>query len=350
MTYINAVSTIDFPYQTEQQEVKHHVREMFSAAYPMVEQALDIFENAEINKRNFCKPLTYYKSQKDFNSQNATYIECSVVYAAQAIRECAVRAGVGLNEITDIIFVSSTGLATPSIDALLVNQLKLNRDIRRYPLWGLGCGGGVSGIAKAAMITEAKPEAVVLLVAVELCSLTFLKSDFSKSNFVATSLFSDGIAAVIIRAKQDNSQLKFRIIASDSRLYYNTTDIMGWEFLNSGFKVVFSRDIPAFINQFVRPEVDDFLAQHDLKIEDIRHFIFHPGGKKVIDAYKQALDLDEDSLRQTSGVIRDYGNMSSPTVLYVLERFMNGNCEKGYGLMLALGPGFCTEMVLLSVE
>jgi alkylresorcinol/alkylpyrone synthase len=199
------------------------------------------------------------------------------------------------------------------------------------------------------MITEAHPDAVVLLVAVELCSLTFLKSDFSKSNFVATSLFSDGIAAVIIQAKHETESPKFRIIASDSRLYYDTTDIMGWEFLDSGFKVVFSRDIPAFINQNVRTEVDDFLAKQGLKIEDIRNFIFHPGGKKVIDAYLQSLALNKDSLKQTSSVIRDYGNMSSPTVLYVLERFMNGDYEPGYGLMLALGPGFCTEMVLLSI-
>ncbi len=350
MTYIDAVSTIDFPHQADQQEVKRHVREMFSDSYPMVEQALDIFENAEIKSRNFCKPLEYYKSIKGFSEQNTVYVECSLVYAAQAIRQCAAKAGIKLSEITDIIFVSSTGLATPSIDALLINQLKLNRDIRRYPLWGLGCGGGVSGIAKAGMITEARPEAVVLLVAVEMCSLTFLKNDFSKSNFVATSLFSDGIAAVIIRAKQNDSQNKFRIIASDSRLYYNTTDIMGWEFLDSGFKVVFSRDIPAFINQYIRTEVDAFLAQHNLTLAEIKNFIFHPGGKKVISAYMEALDLSKESMQQTISVIRDYGNMSSPTVLYVLDRFMDGNCEKGYGLMLALGPGFCTEMVLLSVD
>lgn len=350
MAYISAVSTIEFPYLTSQQDVKRHVREMFSSEYPIVEQALDIFDNAEITSRNFCQPLEYYKTLHGFGEQNKAYISIAVEYATQAVSQCAAKAGISLNAITDIIFVSSTGLATPSIDALLVNRLQLNLNIRRYPLWGLGCGGGVSGLAKANLITEARPEAVVLLVAVELCSLTFLKSDFSKSNFVATSLFSDGIAAVIVQAKTESVLPQFSIVSASSRMYYNTEDIMGWEFLDSGFKVIFSRDIPAFINQYVRPVVNDFLALHGLELKDIRNFIFHPGGKKVITAYLEALGLETDQLHLTRSVIKDYGNMSSPTVLYVLERFMQGGSEPGYGLMLALGPGFCTELVLLNIK
>lgn len=346
---ISAVSTVVFPHLTDQQEVKRYVREMFSADHPIVEQALDIFENAEIKTRNFCQPFEYYKSLHGFGEQNKAYISIAVDHAAAAIRQCARQAGVEFDAITDIIFVSSTGLATPSIDARLINRLKLNLKIRRYPLWGLGCGGGVSGLAKAAMITEAYPDAVVLLVAVELCSLTFLKNDFNKSNFVATSLFSDGIAAVIVQAKNEDIAPSFRIVDSESRMYYDTEDIMGWEFLDSGFKIIFSRDIPDFIHHYVSPVVNEFLARNGLELKDISNFIFHPGGKKVISAYIEALGITDEDMQLTHNVINDYGNMSSPTVLYVLQRFMQGGAKPGYGLMLALGPGFCTELVLLKI-
>lgn len=349
MASISAVSTVVFPQLTDQQEVKRHVREMFSAANPIVEHALDIFDNAEITNRNFCQPLEYFKSLHGFGEQNKAYISIAVDYATDAIRACAEQAGVNLDAITDIIFVSSSGLATPSIDALLINRLKLSLNIRRYPLWGLGCGGGVAGLAKAAMITEAYPDAVVLLVAVELCSLTFLKNDFSKSNFVATSLFSDGIAAMIVQAKIEDSTPSFRVVDSQSRMYYDTEDIMGWEFLDSGFKVIFSRDIPAFITKYVSPVVNDFLARNGLELRDINNFIFHPGGKKVITAYIEALGITKADMHLTHSVINDYGNMSSPTVLYVLQRFMQGGSKPGYGLMLALGPGFCTELILLKI-
>ncbi|NNU34157.1 type III polyketide synthase [Mucilaginibacter sp. S1162] len=246
--------------------------------------------------------------------------------------------------------MSTTGLATPSIDALIINKMRLNPHVNRSPLWGPGCGGGVSGMAKANIAALANPDAVVLLVAVELCSLTLIKSDYSKSNFIGSSLFSDGIAACII--KGDNyttSGNKVDYIASSSKLYYDSLDVMGWDFRDTGFKVLFSKDIPTFIHENVEQDITEFLTKHNLQLSDIKNFIFHPGGKKVLDAYTDALGIEGDFLNKTRAVMNDNGNMSSATVLYVLERFMRDGFEDGYGLMMAMGPGFSSEMVLLKL-
>jgi len=228
----------------------------------------------------------------------------------------------------------------------------MNQYVSRIPVFGLGCGGGVSGFSKANILAKANPDALVLLVAVELCSLTFLKNDFSKSNFIGSSLFSDGVSACIItgdhRINKTTNEITF--LATQSKLYYDTLDIMGWEFSGTGFKVVFSQNIPAFISKNVRNDVTSFLAKHQLKLSDIRNFIFHPGGKKVLTAYEDALSMDGDSLKNTREVMINYGNMSSPTVLYVLEKFFSEGYEEGYGLMLSVGPGFSTEMVLLQMN
>jgi alkylresorcinol/alkylpyrone synthase len=252
--------------------------------------------------------------------------------------------------ITDIVFVSTTGLATPSIDALIVNKLRLDPHVNRMPVWGLGCAGGVSGMAKANTLAKANPDAVVLLVAVELCSLTLIKNDYSKSNFIGSSLFSDGIAASIIKGDNHGTEEPVSYIASSSKLYYDSLEVMGWDFQDTGFKVLFSKDIPTFINEHIKEDIVTFLSKQGLELNDIKNFIFHPGGKKVLDAYKAALDVEGDFIKNTREVMNANGNMSSVTVLYVLEKFMEQGFEDGYGLMLAMGPGFSSEMVLLKMK
>jgi alkylresorcinol/alkylpyrone synthase len=219
------------------------------------------------------------------------------------------------------------------------------------PIFGLGCAGGVSGMAKANAIAIANPNAVVLLVAVELCSLTVLRDDYSTSNFVGSSLFSDGIAACIVMGdshKKDGVGVKYK--AAGSKLYYDSLEVMGWDFTNNGFKVLFSKDIPEFINEHVRGDITDFLSKQGLVLSDIKNFIFHPGGKKVLEAYADALQVEGDFLQKSRLVMNNYGNMSSVTVLYVLEKFMNEGFEDGFGLMMAMGPGFSSEMVLLEMK
>ena len=352
MPSLAAISKIDFPYRVEQQVVKEGARNLFAPSFPQVERMMSVFDNTEIKTRNMCKPLDYYKTIHSFEDQNAEYIRLSLEYSVKAIEECISSAKINKDEITDLIFISTTGLSTPSLDALIINKMRLNQNISRMAVFGLGCGGGVSGYSKANILAIANPDAVVLLVAVELCSLTFLRNDFSKSNFIGSSLFADGVAACIITGDNQTNKTKneFTYLATQSKLYYDSLAVMGWEFLNSGFKVLFSSDIPTIIAQNINNDVTSFLEKHNLKISDIRNFIFHPGGKKVLTAYEEALSAEGDFLKNTREVMNDNGNMSSTTVLYVLERFFSDGFENGYGLMVSMGPGFSCEMVLLQMQ
>lgn len=351
MPSVAAVAKIELPHKISQQEVKEQAQIMFSKNFPQTNRLIFAFDNTEIITRNFCKPLSYYTSTTTFAERNVEYINTALEYSVQAVEKAIKKAGIDKMDITDVLFVSTSGLATPSMDAQIINKMRLNPHVRRMPLWGLGCGGGVSGMAKASAAAKADPNAIVLLVAVELCSLTLIKSDYSKSNFIGSSLFSDGIAAVIL--KGDNHKPTGKDVTffdSSSKLYYDSLDVMGWEFQDSGMKVVFSKDIPTFIHENVLADITEFLAKHDLQLSDIKNFIFHPGGKKVLDAYTDALAVGNDFLKKTREVMNDNGNMSSVTVLYVLEKFLEQGFEDGYGLMMAMGPGFSSEMVLLKMK
>lgn len=350
MPFVAAVSKVELPFKISQENVKAQARALFGEHFPQVDRLIYAFDNTEIVTRNFCKPISYYAESNTFEERNNDYISSALEYAVQAIEVCVIKAGISKEELTDIIFVSTTGLATPSIDALIINQMRLNPHINRTPVWGLGCGGGVSGMAKAHTIAMANPAAVVLLVAVELCSLTLVKNDYSKSNFIGSSLFSDGIAASIIKGDKYGVEQAITYQASSSKLYYDSLEVMGWDFQDTGFKVLFSKDIPSFIHQHIKNDIDSFLAKQNLELKDIKNFIFHPGGKKVLDAYRDALQVEGDFLQNTHDVMKDYGNMSSVTVLYVLEKFIQDGYQDGYGLMLAMGPGFSSEMVLLKMQ
>lgn len=294
MPSLAAISKIDFPFRVEQEKVKQSVREVFAPTFSQIEKMMSVFDNTEIKTRNFCKPLDYYTSIHSFQEQNQEYISIALEYSVKAIEECIAKAQIKKEDITDIIFISTTGLATPSLDALIINKMKLNSNIWRIPIFGLGCAGGVAGFAKASILAKANPDAVVLLVAVELCSLTFLRNDFSKSNFVGSSLFADGVAALIITGDNQKNKIKSDIsfLATQSKLYYDSLDVMGWEFLDKGFKVLFSQDIPTIIATNIYNDVSFFLAKHQLKISDIKNFIFHHGGKKILTAYDEALKAE----------------------------------------------------------
>jgi len=288
----------------------------------------------------------------DFQEQNNEYVRVALEYSVEAIMHCVVSAQIKKEEITDIIFISTTGLSTPSLDALIINKMRLNQNINRMAIFGLGCGGGVSGYSKACVLAKANPDAVVLLVAVELCSLTFLRDDYTKSNFIGSTLFADGVAVCLITGDNQANKAKNKIsfVDTQSKLYYDSLDVMGWEFMDKGFKVLFSSDIPTIIANNVNNDVTSFLDKNNLKLSDIKNFIFHPGGKKVLTAYQDALSVEGDFLKHTREVMNDNGNMSSATVLYVLDRFFTQGFEDGYGLMVSMGPGFSCEMVLLQMN
>lgn len=354
MGKISNINITVFDNKLQQSETKTFAKFLFGDVLQNAEKLLEVFDNSGITERNLCVPIDFFRSDKPFSEKNDLFRKIALNYTEKSVIKNLSDAGINFTDITDIIFVNTTGLSTPSLDAMLINSLKLNPNINRYPLWGLGCAGGVSGLAKANTITKSNPDAVVLFIAVELCSLTFRRNDMSKSNFIATSLFSDGIASLLIlgenAARKHDTLYDIDIVDSQSRLYYETEDIMGWEFPDDGFKVVFSKDIPAIITNNVKHDIESFLKKKNLSIKDIKNFIAHPGGAKVIQAYIDALNLNPDLLNNTREILRKYGNMSSVSVLYVLEKFINEGFEEGFGLMISLGPGFSSEMALLSMK
>ena len=254
-------------------------------------------------------------------------------------------------EIDALIFVSSTGVSTPSIEARVMNRLPFSDQIVRMPIWGLGCGGGAAGISRAYDYCKAYPNAKVLVVCVELCSLTFQKDDYTKSNLVGTSLFADGAACALVcgdLVELEQDKLAPVIIGRRSKWMPNSEEVMGWDVKSSGLHVVFSKSIPAIITTWLGPFIQEFLKDYQISSSDITNFVAHPGGKKVLSAYEEALALTKEHTDVSREILKYHGNMSSPTVLYVLEQFMlKDHDAHAYGLLVALGPGFSGEAILL---
>lgn len=351
MPAIIAVGTAVPQYEMEQSEVKEFARKLFSPSFPQIERLLPIFDHTAINKRRFSQPREWFDQKHSWQEKNDAYVETARDIGEEAIRHCLDQVEIRPEEIDHLIFVSTTGMATPSIDAHLINRLQMNTHIKRTPIWGLGCAGGVVGLARAYESAKAFPNSKVLLLAVECCGLTFRCNDMSKSNLVATSLFADGAAAVLVCGDEvvDNSSLTGpHIVNAMSTILPQSLDVMGWNVLDDGLKVVFSRDIPAIVKKEIRPVIEEFVADCGLGINDLAHYITHPGGMKVLQAYEECLDQGPEAFEQSYQVLAEYGNMSSVTVLFVLARELEQFHRHGsYGLLSALGPGFSAELLML---
>lgn len=364
MARILSVSTACPPYVLSQARARAFSQGHFAPAHADIDRLLDVFENALIERRYLAAPIEWLEEGQSFAERNARYIDGALTLSERVARDAMARAGVSPRDVDHLLFVSTTGLATPSLDARLMNRIDFSPHMRRTPIWGLGCAGGAAGLARAAEWAEHDGGAIVLLISVELCSLTFQASDLSKSNLVATSLFGDGAAAVVLgddkrtapsgaRGARDggaNGTARGpRVFDSRSTHFPDTEEVMGWEINEAGLRVLFSRDIPSIVRELVRENADEFLAEHGLTLKDVRHIVAHPGGAKVMAAYEEAFELDPSALRHSRDVLRETGNMSSPTVLFVLERLLADPAVRpgDWGLLTALGPGFSSELVLL---
>jgi alkylresorcinol/alkylpyrone synthase len=342
------------PHVAHQSDAKGIVAQLFADVVGVDPRLLQVFEHAQIEKRSICMPLEWYAADHTFEEKNALYVEHATRLAVVATRAVLERASLEPADVDHVVFVSSTGIATPSIDALLANRLAFRTDVRRTPIWGLGCAGGAAGLARARDFALADPGARVLLVALELCSLTFQHHDLSKRNLVATSLFGDGAAAALVTGAgaangHGGGHRPLELLASRSTFWPDTLDVMGWTVDGDGLHVVFSRDIPTIVRERVRPSLLAFLEAHGLGLETLGHLVAHPGGVKVLRAYTEALGLAPDALRHARAVLKDHGNMSSPSCLFVLERFLEaGEIGEGeHAVVASLGPGFAAEYVLL---
>ncbi|MCJ7839504.1 type III polyketide synthase [Lederbergia sp. NSJ-179] len=360
MPRIISIGTAVPEFAIHQEEAMELARHLFSGSMKDIDRLLKVFRNGEIQKRYFVKPLDWYMESHSFSEKNAIFIEAAVELCITAIQKCVtnstLEADIAYEEIDAIFLINTTGLSTPSLDARIINQLPFSAHTKRIPIWGVGCGGGASGLSRAYEYCLAYPDAKVLVVGVELCSLTFQLNDLSKSNLIGTSLFSDGAAAVLIGGEElPYDQLVHRslptILHTQSTLMKDSLDVMGWQFKDEGFYVVFSKDIPTLVKNWLQPVMLQFLEQNNLEESEIAHFIAHPGGKKVILAYEEALNLPPEKTNQSLEILQEYGNMSSVTVFFVLERFLEQSISFGdYGVIAALGPGFSSELLLLRWE
>ena len=264
-------------------------------------------------------------------------------HALDLLEEVTVKAtaaaGIALNDVDMIVTNTVTGLAIPSLDALLLNRLKLAPTIERLPMFGLGCGAGVAGLARAARLAHARDGAVVLFLTVDLCSLCLRVNDPSPAMFVSTALFGDGAAGLLLRNTRNGARGGPRILASGEWCWDNTEHIMGWDIKDDGFGIVLSPELPSLMKKALAPALDDFLDRNGLAFGDFNGFLFHPGGRKLLETMEEVLGLTRDQLRHSWEVLRRYGNMSSATALFVLEQAIQRG-ERGPHLLAAFGPGF----------
>jgi alkylresorcinol/alkylpyrone synthase len=339
-----SVATALPPHRIGQREVKEFARNMFSGAFRDIERLTPIFDNVLVEDRYFCVPMEWFEEDHTFPEKNALYVEHALDLSAKAARRALDKADVGPEEVGAIFFVSTTGFSTPSLDSKLIFELGLSEHTRRVPIWGLGCAAGAAGLARAAEYARLYPDQKVLLVAVELSGLTFQRGDRSKSNLISTSLFADGAAAVVLGS---DAAAGPELLGSHSTTWPGTGDVMGWELIESGLKVQLSKSVPDIVRKRLRDNLRDACASLGLRFEEIEHFVLHPGGAKVLDAFEEVLGLAPGALTFSRGVLRDCGNMSSVTVLFILERFLEGGefASGDLGVLSAMGPGFSAEHV-----
>lgn len=344
--HILSLATAVPPHKVLQSDVRDLVQNLFSGEYKGLDRLLPVFENTQIESRYFSKPLDWFAKQQRFVESSAAFVETAQNLITEAAEHAITSANIKRNDIAMVIAVSTTGISTPSLDAKLIQSLHLPNTTKRVPIWGLGCAGGVAGLARASELARTLPEGkYALLVGVELCSLTFQRNDISKSNIIASSLFADGAAAVILENTDDSENLS--ILASHSYLFDDSEDIMGWDIIETGLKVRFSRDIPTLIRSNLPALLDEACAAWAIERSAIKHYVVHAGGAKVLQAYSDSLHLAPEQLQTAHSVLRNHGNMSSVSVLFALKEFLASTPKSNeLGVMMALGPGFSAEFVL----
>lgn len=355
---ILSVGTAFPPHFYNQEQLLDALRVFWAREHHNPERLERLHRNVLVGGRHLALSIEEYEDLKGFGDANDAWIRVALDVGEAAVRDALDRSGLAADQVDALFTTTVTGVATPSLDARLMNRLGLPSRVKRTPLFGLGCVAGAAGIARAADYVRAYPDQVAVLLSVELCSLTLQREDLSIPNLIATGLFGDGAAAVVI-AGRDRAEGRSggqsggpRIRASRSVFYPDSEEVMGWEVSENGFRIVLSADVPEVVEEHLRGDVDAFLADHGLTRDAIGSWVCHPGGPKVLEALEHALELPAGALDLTWRSLREVGNLSSTSVLLVLGDTLeaaNGHRpEPGtLGMLLAMGPGFCSELVLL---
>ena len=334
----------------EMAQIKAYLDIVFPMSEARRSTMLEVIENTKIDKRYTIFPADYTVTPRSLEQTSKEYIEHSVLLGRRAAADCLEQAGLKATEIDLLITVSCTGIMIPSLDAHLINDLGFRSDVRRLPITELGCAAGAAALGRAWDFLRGVETGNVMIVAVELPSLTFQRRDFSPANLVSSTLFGDGAAAAIVtRGAAPNAGNGPRILGSQSHLFPNTIDAMGFDLKDGGLHIVLSKDVPQLIRDVIRELVDKFLAKFGMKQSDLSAFVLHPGGQKLLHFIEEELGLDRSMTQFSWDTLRDYGNLSSASVLFVLQEWLTkGKVAPGErGLLAAFGPGFSAEMLML---
>ncbi len=345
---VAAVGSAFPPHFYDQETLLEALREHWADRHYNLDRLEQLHRNVLVGGRHLALPIEAYPGLAGWGEANDAWIRVALDVGEAAVRRALASCGLGPADVDALYFVTVTGVATPSVDARLVNRLGLRPDVKRVPIFGLGCVAGAAGVARAADYVRAFPREVAVLLSVELCSLTLQREDLSVPNLIASGLFGDGAAAAVV-VGHERPEPGPRVVATRSVFYPDTEGVMGWDISERGFRVVLSAAVPEVTRRFLRRDVDAFLAEHGLARRDVVSWVAHPGGPKVLEAMQQALELEDGALEAAWRTLREKGNLSSTSVLLVLEEALAGARPPAGapGVLLAMGPGFCSELVLL---
>jgi len=329
------------PHVLEQSAVADFARRIYAKPFARYPKLADVFTNAGIERRYSVRPIEWFDDAHGWSERTQAYLDGACALFVEAARKALDGAGVSAHDVDTIVTVSSTGIATPSLEARVGAQLGFKPSVTRVPVFGLGCAGGVAGLSLGARLARAAPGEVVLVVIVELCTLAFRSDRGAKADVISSALFGDGAAAAVLRA--DSGETGLRIGIGAEHTWPNTLDVMGWTVDPAGFGVVLSRSLPRFVEERLAAPARRFVKTARLTSP---RFIFHPGGAKVLEAIETALELQKGTLRDEREVLRGHGNMSAPSVLFTLERTLQRGL-RGSAVLGALGPGFTASFLAL---
>lgn len=335
---------------------QHHVMQedlieafcgLWRREHESAEKVRRLQEATRVKARYLSLPLDLYQELESFAQANEVWRETAISLAERALLRALREAGLEASAIDHLFLISSTGIATPSLDATLANRLSLSREVRRTPIFGLGCAGGVAGLSRASDWLRGREEGLAAVVAVELCSLTFQRSDLSLANAIASGLFGDGAAALLVGAGPEREGPA--VVAASSRFYPDTEHLMGWDVVETGLRIRLSPGIPRTVDAHVREDMDRFLAAQGLRRADIGRWVCHPGGPRVLEAIERALELTPAQTAPSWRLLEEMGNLSSVSVLVLLDALLQEDPPKkgDMGVAFALGPGFSSEFALL---
>jgi alkylresorcinol/alkylpyrone synthase len=331
------------PYVIEQSDAAAFAKDIFGERFPAFDKIAGVFVNSGIQRRRSVKPMDWFFQPLGWRERTDAYLAGASELFATAARRALDGAGLPATSVDTVVTVSSTGIATPSLEARVATELGFRPEIERVPVFGLGCAGGVAGLSIAARMAQSRPGSVVLLVVVETCTLSFRPDQLTKASIVASALFGDGAAACIVRA---GAMEGVEVETSAQHTWPDTLDIMGWSVDPEGLGVIFDRSIPPFAESHFGPAVHGMLAQSGLSLTEIDRFVCHPGGAKVVTALERALEIPHGVLADERAVLAEYGNMSAPTVFFVLDRAMKSGLPSRT-LLTAMGPGFSANIATL---